>query len=272
MKDRLKEIVAEAGAAGAVNAMREYLQARILETLQAKGAWAELAFMGGTALRFLYGTPRFSEDLDFSLEGGSGELDFPGLVEGVRRQFEREGYRVEAKVSGRGAVKKAFIRFRGLEHEMGLSGHEAKTFSVRVEVDTNPPAGAVLDVTIVRRYATLRLTHHDRASLLAGKVAALLSREWLKGRDVYDLVWYLSDPAWPAPNEVLLGNALRQSGPAAPAKDPSVWRRSLVTRLEQAPWGRVLSDVERFLERPEEAWMLDRDAVLGVLRQRGWVE
>lgn len=271
MKERLLDIVTAVGPAGAQNAMREYLQARVLETLQTRGAWAELAFMGGTALRFLYGTPRFSEDLDFTLEaGGSGELDFPGLMEAVRGRFEREGYQAEAKVSIKTAVNKAFIRFRGLEHELGLSGHPAKTFSVKVEVDTNPPAGAGLDVTIVRRYVTLRLTHHDKASLLAGKVAALLSRGWLKGRDVYDLVWYLSDPTWPEPNEVLLGNALSQSGPAALAEDPTGWRGALAQRLGEAPWDHVVNDVDRFLERPEDVWMLEREAVLGVLRQRDW--
>jgi hypothetical protein len=40
------------------------------------------------------------------------------------------------------------------------------------------------------------LQHHDRASLLAGKIHAILQRPFLKGRDLYDLLWYLSDPAW----------------------------------------------------------------------------
>ena len=46
---------------------REYLQARLLECLQKYGAFVNWAFLGGTALRFLYQMPRFSEDLDFSL-------------------------------------------------------------------------------------------------------------------------------------------------------------------------------------------------------------
>lgn len=47
---------------------REYLQARILQMLQDRGAFRSWAFQGGTALRFLYRLPRFSEDLDFALE------------------------------------------------------------------------------------------------------------------------------------------------------------------------------------------------------------
>ena len=57
----------------------------------------------------------------------------------------------------------------------------------------------------------LRLFHHDRASLLAGKLHAILKRPYTKGRDLYDLIWYLSDPDWPLPNLTLLNSALRQT-------------------------------------------------------------
>ena len=270
MKEYLREITHDVAPAGAVNAMREYLQARILQSLQEDGAWASIAFMGGTSLRFLYRMPRFSEDLDFALEDATAGFDFGRLIESARGQFEREGYRTEAKLSTRTTVSKAFIRFPGLEHEMGLSPHAEKVFSVKLEVDTRPPAGAGLEVTTVRRFVTLRLAHHDKPSLLAGKVAALLCREWLKGRDVYDLVWYLSDPSWPEPNEVLLANALRQAGRPDLASSADVWQRALVRRVGSASWDGVLSDVARFLERPADAWMLERDTVLGVIEQRGW--
>ena len=124
----------------------------------------------------------------------------------------------EAKVSTRATVNKAFIGFPGLEHALGLSPHAERVFSVKIEVDTNPPAGARIEVTTVRRFATLRLAHHDKPSLLAGKTAALLLRDWIKGRDVYDLVWYLSDPTWPEPNEELLLNALPTSESPGPGR------------------------------------------------------
>ena len=59
---------------------------------------------------------------------------------------------------------------------------------------------------------TLNLCHHDKPSLLAGKLHAVLSRKWTKGRDLYDLVWYLADRTWPAPNLALLNAALAQTG------------------------------------------------------------
>jgi hypothetical protein len=83
---------------------------------------------------------------------------------------------------------------------MGLSGHREEALSVKLEVDTQPPRGAGIETTIVRRHVLLRIQHHDRA----GKLHAILQRPWPKGRDFYDLVWYLSDRHWPAPNLVLL--------------------------------------------------------------------
>jgi len=101
MKEYLREIVQRAAPRDALNIMREYLQARILEGLQESGAWASLAFMGGTSLRFLYRLPRFSEDLDFALETPSPEFDFLGLIAPARTRFQKEGYRTEAKASTR---------------------------------------------------------------------------------------------------------------------------------------------------------------------------
>ena len=270
MKDYLAEIVRERAPRDAVHAMREYLQSRILTSLQDQGAWASLAFMGGTALRFLFRLPRFSEDLDFALENRSAGYDFDRLLRTVGADLLREGYSADVKVATGSTVNKAFVRFRGLEHDVGLSPHVDKVFSVKVEVDTNPPDGAGLATTTVRRYGTLRLTHHDKSSLVAGKIAAVLMREWTKGRDVYDLVWYLSDVTWPEPNETLLRNALLQGDRPDLATADRAWQDALVSRLRSAPWDHVLLDVERFLERPEERWMVERETVLGVLADRGW--
>ena len=69
MKDYLATLVGAAPTpAHGRNVAREYLQARLLGTLQRAGAMIPLAFHGGTALRFLYATARYSEDLDFALE------------------------------------------------------------------------------------------------------------------------------------------------------------------------------------------------------------
>ena len=55
-----------------LNILREYLQAFVMRSLHESEAFACLSFVGGTALRFVYDLPRFSEDLDFSLEEPTG--------------------------------------------------------------------------------------------------------------------------------------------------------------------------------------------------------
>ena len=135
----------------------------------------------------------------------------------VKRALGREGYPIEVKVSDRKTVASAWIRFPGLPHDLGLSPHASQTLSIKVEVDTNPPPGARIETSVVRRHVTLHLCHHDKASLLAGKLHAVLSRPWAKGRDLYDLVWYLADRTWPAPNLDLLNAALAQTEWKGPA-------------------------------------------------------
>jgi hypothetical protein len=50
--------------------------------------------------------------------------------------------------------------------------------AVKLELDTNPPAGAMVTTTIIRRFVMLNLVHYDKASLLAGKLHAILSRPY----------------------------------------------------------------------------------------------
>jgi hypothetical protein len=224
MKDYLEARVRScATPAEARNVAREYVQARMLASLQRAGAMVPLAFHGGTALRFLFGIPRYSEDLDFALERDPERYDFGACLDAIRADMAAEGYAVALKVNDRKTVHNAFVQFRGLPRALGLSPHPDEVLAVKIEVDTRPPAGAGLATTVVRRHLPLQLQHHDRASLLAGKLHAILQRPFTKGRDLYDLLWYLSDPGWPAPNLAMLNNALRQAGSAFIRRPRPFW-------------------------------------------------
>jgi predicted nucleotidyltransferase component of viral defense system len=250
------------------NLTREYLQARILELLQQAGAMIPLAFHGGTALRFLYGIPRYSEDLDFALERAPDQYDFHTYLRAIQREFEAEGYTVSVKLSDRKVVHSAFVRFPGLLYELGLSPHQTEILAVKLEVDTNPPAGADLVTTVVRRHVTLQVQHHDRASLLAGKLHALLQREYVKGRDLYDLLWYLSDPSWPSPNLTLLNNALRQTGWDGDSLSPENWRDIVHQSIAGLQWERVVADVRPFLEQESQIPLLTHENLIRVLEDK----
>jgi hypothetical protein len=250
----------------ATNLAREYLQARILLALQEAGAMIPLAFQGGTALRFLFGLPRFSEDLDFALERPDrSRFELAAVEERLTAELTREGYEVVTRRRTGGAVESLMVGVPGLLHEAGLSPHASQRLSVRIEVDTNPPAGAGLETTIVRRHALLHLQHYDRPSMLAGKLHALLQRRWTKGRDLFDLFWYLSDPRWPDPNLVLLNNALEQTGWQGPALDADSWRAVVHDRVASLDWTAVERDVEPFLEPGPAVALFRRENLLKLI-------
>jgi predicted nucleotidyltransferase component of viral defense system len=266
MKDHLRQLASTAGSdLTRICLVREYLQARILESLQDSGIFLRWAFVGGTALRFLFSIPRFSEDLDFSLISSGKDTDFKPAAAEVNRMFEREGYSIDIKVSEKRTVSSAWVRFPGLPHEIGISSHEAQVLSIKIELDTNPPAGAHIDNSVIRRHVTLNLCHYDKASLLAGKIHAALSRQWTKGRDLYDLVWYLADRTWPAPNLDLLNAALEQTSWDGPRLTEANWRKQLKNRIASLDWEKARADVKPFLERERDLDLVKKDVLVSLL-------
>ncbi len=248
------------------NLAREYLQARLLLALQEAGAMIPLAFQGGTALRFLFGLPRFSEDLDFALQRfHRGGFDFARTGERVTAQLRSEGYELVTRRKTGHVIESLMIGFTGLLHEAGLSPRASQRMSIRIEVDTKPPAGAHLATSIVRRHALLNVQHHDRASLLAGKLHAILQRAWAKGRDLFDLFWYLSDARWPGPNLLLLNNALRQTGWEGPSLDESTWRSVIRDRVASVDWKTAERDVAPFLEPDPAVRLFGKQRLLELL-------
>ena len=266
MRDRLLELAAEEpDRRKRLNLVREYLQAYILRSLQDAGAFASLAFQGGTALRLLYGLRRFSEDLDFSLVRPEHDRGLAVLVEASRRDLVGSGYAVEAAIRGQRAVKSAEIRFPGLLQETAIAPHRGAKLMIRIEVDTRPPAGAVLETRLVTRHFPVVFRVHDLRSCMAGKVHAVLARRWTKGRDLFDLAWYLTRPDRPSPNLELLRNALDQTGWRGPKVEATNWRDVVRHRVGALDWPSVVADVDPFLEDPHDRRLLDRDLLLDEL-------
>jgi hypothetical protein len=269
MKEQIKQIIAASpDEFRAKSMMREYCQARILQFLQENNLFRTWIFHGGTALRFLYALPRYSEDLDFSLADRDTTKGFRDIMAKMCRSFEAEAYRVDARINDGSTVKSAFIRFPGLLHELGLSPHSNEVFSVKVEIDTNPPHGGVTETTVVRRHVVLNLHHYDKASLLSGKLHAVLTRSYVKGRDLYDLFWYLSDLAWPPPNIPFLNAALQQTGWEGPGVSGGNWTSIMMERIATIKWSEAVKDVTPFIERPADLELMTLEHISDLLRRR----
>ena len=266
MKDYALELAASKADSNAkVNAMREYLQAYVLRICHDQGLLKYCAFVGGTALRFLYELPRFSEDLDFSLVDRA-RYSFDDLIAKIKRELQLAGYDVAIAYNDRQAVHKAMIKFEGLLFEAGLSPHRDQKFSVKLEVDTNPPQGARLTTALVNKFFPVTFVSYDIASMFAGKLNALFSRRYTKGRDFFDLGWYLSRWRELAPNIPLLENGLKQAGWRGKIPSIADWREQVHEVTQKADWKDVVRDVKNFLDRPADIDVFTKDNVLHLVR------
>lgn len=257
MKDHLLQSVALAAPEARRDVAREYLQLYLLRLLHQRGALARLDFLGGTALRLLHRLPRFAEALAFSAVDTAAWAAGRGpetLLRPLRRDLERAGYAVSVKAKQPRSAVAAFFRFDGLPAECGWTRDPRIALSLELEIDTNPPAGATSSTTLIQRFYPIAIRHHDLPSLFAGKLHALLTRPWTKGRDWCDLVWYLTEHPGLEPNLRFLAAALRQSG-----HDDCTdrWRPALRERLSGLDWSQVLDDVRPFVERQSDLEHLD---------------
>ncbi len=190
------------------------------------------------------------------------------MKEFIRQQLEQKEDALQKRnLIREKTVRSAFIKFPGLLFEMGASPHKSEVLSVKFEVDTNPPCGAGTETTLCRRFVTVRVNHYDKASLLAGKLHAVLSRQYTKGRDVYDLVWYLSDRTWPTPNLCFLNAALVQTGWMGPTLSAGTWSDVISSRMNELHWGRVRDDLMPFVERHEELALVTKENCIKLLQQ-----
>jgi predicted nucleotidyltransferase component of viral defense system len=240
-----------------LNRLREYLQAMVLRSLHESEAFRSLAFVGGTALRFLHQLPRFSEDLDFSLVTAADYRGADWMVK-VKRDLELAGFETQVTWNDRKVVHTAWIRVASVLHDAGLSALAAEKLTVKLEVDTRPPAGGRCERDVVTKFVTLALQHYDLPSLLAGKLHAVLTRKYPKGRDWYDLMWYRSPRPPIEPNLILLQNALDQTQGAGTCR-AEAWAQLALARLQGLDFEAVGADVCPFLERPQDAALLTAD-------------
>lgn len=206
------------------NAMKEIMQEIVLCGLSRAGFFNKAAFYGGTALRIFYGLDRFSEDLDFSLETPDTTFDLASYFPVLEKEVRAFGLNVtilEKEKTKESHIHSAFLKGNTREHLLLFYADEriagsvpkGETVKIKFEVDINPPDYA----TFEHKYRLLPVPYeinlYDMPSLFAGKIHAVLCRAWksrIKGRDLYDYVFYLSRGA--SVNQKHLQARLLQSG------------------------------------------------------------
>ncbi len=239
-------------------ALREITQEIILAGLGRTDFFVRAAFQGGTCLRIFHGLSRFSEDLVFAmLEPFVGFALLPYL-ERMRLELDAYGYDLEIEDRTRAGqtVQKAFVKDDSVGKLLHLNYRSRmgpmRKLRVTLEVDTRPPAGATYEMPVMDYPFPSAVRIFDLPSLFAGKIHALLCRNYLKGRDWYDFIWYTARRT--PINHALLSSALDQQGPWAgtqPQADLEWCVAHLTTAIRAIDWKQAREDVRRFL-KPRE--------------------
>jgi predicted nucleotidyltransferase component of viral defense system len=245
-----------------IDITREFLQLLILKILFDRGYFKNLAFVGGTALRFLYQLRRFSEDLDFSLFNKTG-YQFDNVLKGIVYDLAKAGFVLDLKKQLEPPVQSTTFRFKDILFNLGLSNYKAEKLAIKFEVDTNPPKGWKTETSLITRHFVFTVTHFDLPSLYALKLHACFFRKYTKGRDFYDLLWYLGRRE--VPNFKLLNHAIEQTEHKKSNVNEANFKNFLQERLTRIDFLKAKKDVARFIEDKNELKLIDKSSILKLI-------
>jgi len=243
-----------------LSALREMMQEITLAGLSRTDFFEKAAFYGGTALRIFYNLERFSEDLDFSLLKPDSEFTIEPYFNAIQDEFQSLGLTVsinEKKKRERSAVDSAFLKAETIWQEIVLEDiiketgvRSNRTIKIKIEVDKQPPQNFDTEEKLLLRPFSFYVKCYSKSSLFAGKMHALLFRKWknrVKGRDWYDLEWYIKK-----------GIPLDVNHFLARAKDTGDWHEETITssqivelmhkKIDNISFKSIKEDVERFIK------------------------
>ncbi len=237
------------------HAMREITQEIALMSLSRSGFFKYAAFHGGSCLRILNGLNRYSEALDFILKTPNQGFNWKPFLNNVIQEFSMYGYKLTLKDSPKiqDPIQKVFIKDNSIGKIMnlyaGIPDQGTKSIKVKLEIDTTPPDGSVLQSKYLDFPLPYPVTILDPDSAFALKNHALLCRSYVKGRDWWDFIWCITRQF--KINFPLLSNAIHQSGPwqeqgITVTKDWYIHQIRL--KIEAINWKDAKADVSRFLK------------------------
>ena len=191
-----------------INALKEVFQEIALLGLYHGGFFEKAAFYGGTALKILYGLPRFSEDLDFTLLQKSSDFDIEQYFDSIIDEFEALGIKIKiakkVKKKFSSNITSAFLKNGTSIHTLKIQAndlenildgvHSGKKLKIKFEVDVNPSLKFQTESKTLLLPKTFNIISMTLPNLYAGKMHAVLCRKWktrVKGRDWYDFEWYV---------------------------------------------------------------------------------
>jgi len=172
------------------NIIKEYLQYKILDILFSTAYAKKIVFLGGTCMRMVHDSNRFSEDLDFD-NFSLTQSDFKEISQIIKYQLELDGYTIEFKNVFKGAFH-CYIHFPGILFQVNLSGQKKE--KILIQLDTEPQKYKYTpEKYLLNKFGLFRYINVVPANLLlAQKICAIFARKREKGRDFFDVVYLMS--------------------------------------------------------------------------------
>lgn len=245
-----------------INALKEIIQEIVLSGLSRGSFFDVAAFYGGTALRIFHHLDRFSEDLDFALIEANSDFQLSSYFPYIERELKAYGLNLEVstkKKINESNITSAVVRGGTLEHilkffpnrENNQYNYLLKKIKIKFEVDINPPSGANYEYKYKLLPSPHQIRIYDMSSLFAGKIHAILCRNWeirVKGRDLYDYVFFLANHT--SVNLELIKNKLIASNYIDPNSlfDISVLKKLLIAKFSVIDYKEAKEDVLPFIK------------------------
>ncbi|HEY4695859.1 MAG TPA: nucleotidyl transferase AbiEii/AbiGii toxin family protein [Candidatus Hydromicrobium sp.] len=179
-----------------LNSLKEYLQVYVLYYIYTNSRYNKnLIFTGGTCLRHFYNLPRLSEDLDLDFQES---FDSRVLLNDLEEYFKKRYKFNEIKLAVKQRGNQIVLKFPVL-HRLGLAKEgESNLLYVKLDLSKNPSKYFDLQTTSKSIYGfNFAAKHYDLPSLMSGKIHAILIRKRFKGRDYFDLLWFLKNSVKP---------------------------------------------------------------------------
>jgi len=246
-----------------LSALREIMQEIALAGLSRTDFFEKAAFYGGTALRIFYGLDRYSEDLDFSLLKPDSNFSIEPYFKAILDEFKSLGLTVsinEKKKTNQTAIDSAFLKAKTIWQEIVLEDiiketgvRSNKTLKIKIEVDRQPPLNFKTEEKLLLRPFSFYVKCFTKPSLFAGKMHALLFRKWqnrVKGRDWYDLEWYIKKGI---PLDV--NHFLTRAKDTIDWQGDSIYNEQIIelldAKIESVSFSSIKEDVVRFIQNDD---------------------
>ena len=231
------------------NLLKNYLQLFALHFIYSDKHYSELVFYGGSVLSQCYGLPRLSEDLDFI--DLSGKLNIEILADSLKTYFEKElGLSLTIKTQ----KFRIYLKFPILKQLGMTNDSQSNWLYLKIEIFNGSNFCKKYKTEIKPLFKfnqSILIKTFDLPTLMATKIRAIFHRKWektnkegrvaisVKGRDYFDLMWYLQQEIYPNLNCV------------KEVKDIKDLKKKLIDIVNQIDNHSVVLDLENFIADKE---------------------